>query len=110
MTKHKYRIDGYKKWYDIGEKLGMKGICRLNEKGFQEKIFDLKVLLCRGEKYEVYGEFPINICSILNPSEPTRDTMRTGEEYLRNYEGKINYTLSAKFVKECVSSLDNTTT
>ena len=55
----------------------MKGVCKLNGRHFATKIFDLKVLLCRGDKYEVYGEFPIDICSILNPHEPTKDVTRT---------------------------------
>lgn len=77
----------------------MKGICKLNGRAFVSKIFDLRVEVLRNDSYEFYGGFPIDICSILNPNEPTKDASRTNEEYLSNYAGKVNYALSAKFIK-----------
>ena len=58
----------------------MKGICKLinekNEKKFIPKIFDLKVLAYMNGNYQLYAEFPIDICSILDSSIPNNDFRR----------------------------------
>lgn len=77
----------------------MKGKFTLEGRGFIPKIFDLKVLVFKNGIYQMYGEFPIDICSILNPNAPINVFSRTNEESFINNKGKVNYALSAKFIK-----------